>query len=224
MCANVDLCGSLSGDALHCPYVRCCPEKTTGTPLSRNFLKRHQARWSTPPRPEKSPRPLLSLTKFSQPKSLPSRVSLVMYSPISLRILFSWVQERVDWDLLLQGAVISYPRAPSRRGSFWNIVGVGWGGTGSKRFSLLPSRQLMSPPSPEGSATAAASVLRGEPWGGAATPRSLGESSPPLACVCPILGSGQRRHLPPPPPPSSPRMTFMSHAMSACSPPGEYAK
>ena len=47
-----------------------------------------------------------------------------------------------------------------------------------------------------------------------------GGATSPLAYVCPGLGNGRRRPLPPPPLPSYPRMNFMYHAVSACSPPG----
>ena len=79
-----------------------------------------------------------------------------------------------------------------------------------------------SPSSLAGAATAAASTLRGCPWGGAATLSSMGLLPTLMACVCPGMVPGRRHHSPPTTPPSSPRMTFMAHEMSDWSPSGGY--
>ena len=145
------------------------PQQTTGSPLCRYCLSRRWAGWSTPPRLKKYSRPLLFFTNSYQPRSLIICAILAMYSPSSSGIAFIWVQGRLAWSLLLRGAVIASPRSPSRRGGFWNIIGVGWCGTGSNILALLPPRHLPTPSSLEGAAIAADSALRGGPWGGAAT-------------------------------------------------------
>ena len=90
--------------------------KITGKLMGRYFLRKRQARWSTPPRSEKSSRTLLSLTKSYQPKSLTSHTSLAMYSPISSDIAFIWGLGRVAWSLILPGNDIASPCSPSGRG------------------------------------------------------------------------------------------------------------
>ena len=174
------------------------PQQTTGSPLCRYCLSRRWAGWSTPPRSKKSPRPTLSLTNPSQTNYFTPRISLAMHSPISSGIAVSWGRGILARAPLLRGAIIDYPCARSGRVGVWNIIGVGWGVTGSERFDLLPPRQ--PPPlyyfTGASASASAASALMGGPLGCAATPRRLESSPPPLSCVFPRPGPGCWRHLP----------------------------
>ena len=222
MCAIKDLCYPLSSAAIRCSSVRRCTDKTTGIPLCQYCLRRQQAGWPTPPGSEKSLQPLLSLTKSYQPKYLTSCTYLAIYSPSSSGISFIWGQGRLAQAILLREAVIDSPHATFRRGGVWNIVGVGWGVTESKRFALLSPCHPPPPSSLSGDTTAAAYNLRGGRWGVAATPPRLGASSPPLACMCTRLGPGWQHHLPPLPLPAYTKTTLIAHDMSTWSPPGGY--
>ena len=76
-------------------------------------------------------------------------------------------------------AIIDSPRTPSRRGGAWYIIGVVWGVTGSKHFSLLTTRQPPPLSYLVDVAAAAAITLRDSPWFSVVLPCRLVYSPPP---------------------------------------------